>query len=398
MPDRRIYLDHHASTPVDGRVLQAMLPYFSEVYGNASSRSHAFGWDADSAVSRARSEVAQLIGARSPREIVFTSGATESNNLALKGVLEARGGGHIVTSAIEHPCVLEACRYLERSGVTWTRVGVNAAGIVSAAEVEAALRPDTVLVSIMSVNNEVGTIQPIREISALTRRHGVLLHTDAAQAAGRISIDVQRDGVDLLSLSAHKLYGPKGVGALYVRRFPTRTPLRRQSDGGSQEHGLRSGTLNVPGIVGLGAAAALAAEGRPAEVARLATLRDSLLSQIRQHIPDVRVHGCLERRVAANLSLSFPGIEGERILTALPTVALSAGSACTSGKFETSHVLAAMGVPSNLARGAIRIGLGRHTTSEEARYAAHGLVDAVSRLRTKRVPDTHVFTSRSSRP
>jgi len=384
MSNRPIYLDYHASTPVDGRVLQAMLPYFTEVFGNASSRSHAFGWDADSAVSRARAEVAGLVGARSPREIVFTSGATESNNLAIKGVLEAKGGGHIVTSTIEHPCVLEACRHLEQQGVTWTEVGVNADGLVSAADVEAAIRPDTVLVSIMSVNNEVGTVQPIAEIGRITKRRGVLLHTDAAQAAGRISIDVERDGIDLLSLSAHKIYGPKGVGALYVRRFPTRTPITCQSDGGSQEQGLRSGTLNVPGIVGLGAAATLAAAERVSETARLSGLRDTLLEHVRRAVPDVQVHGSLKRRVAANLNLSFPGLDGEIVLNALPEFALSAGSACSSGKIEVSHVLSAMGVSVDLARGAIRIGLGRMSTERETRAAAEGLVRAVRSLRARR--------------
>jgi cysteine desulfurase len=379
------YLDYHATTPVDPRVLEEMLPYFTEVFGNAASRSHAFGWEADSATQHARARIAALIGAASPREIVFTSGATESNNLALRGVVEAIDAErkHVITSTIEHKCVLDTCSRLEREGAEVTRIGVDEHGLVSVSDIEAAIRPETVLISVMSVNNEVGTIQPIEHIGRIAREHGVLFHTDAAQAAGRISIDVERDNVDLLSLSAHKLYGPKGVGALYVRRFPRRTGLRRLFDGGDQEFGLRPGTTNVPGVVGFGKAAEIvAAEWQP-ETLRQAELRDELLAHLRRVIPSVRVHGSLERRVAGNLSVSFPGVSAEALLNAVPELALSAGSACTSGTIDVSHVLKAMNVSTSAAHGAIRIGLGRFTTRDQTQRAARQIVAAVQRLRPR---------------
>ena len=376
-----IYLDHHATTPVDPRVLEAMLPYFTRAFGNASSRSHAFGWKADAAVSQARLEVLELIGARSPDEIVFTSGATESNNLALSGVVEATGGTHLVTSAIEHPCVLETCRALERRGVEITVVGVNAEGLVDPHDIEEAIRPETVLVSVMTVNNEVGTIQPIEEIAAITQRREVLFHTDAAQAAGRIHLDVHRDGVDLLSVSAHKIYGPKGVGALYVRRSPKRTPLDRQLHGGGQERGMRSGTLNVPGIVGLGAAARIARAEREPETVRMAAQRDRLLAALTAGVPELRVFGSLERRVPGNLNVAFGSIRGDTFLAGVPRLALSGGAACASGKAAASHVLQAMGASQEEANRAVRIGLGRGTTDAEVNEAARELVAAAQRLR-----------------
>jgi cysteine desulfurase len=388
MTNKMIYLDYHATTPVDERVLDAMLPYFRERFGNAASRSHDFGWKADSAVGVARAQVASLIGAASPREISFTSGATESNNLALRGVLEALSGfdlagRHVIVSAIEHPCILETAARLQSMGAEVTEVGVDADGLVSVREIEAAIRPETVIISVMAVNNEVGTIQPIGEIGRVAREHGVLFHCDAAQAAGRISIDVERDCIDLLSLSAHKLYGPKGVGALYVRRFPQRVPLARQVDGGGQEFGLRSGTLNVPGIVGFGAAASIAADEWQSDSQRIRKLRDRFVHEISERFPDVQVHGSLEHRVAGNINLRFAGITGESLIAAAPGLAFSVGSACASGKPTRSHVLQAMGIDDNQARGALRIGLGRFTTPQDIDAAIEEIATAVQRLRAR---------------
>ena len=368
-----IYLDYHATTPVDPRVLDVMLPYFTETYGNANSRMHEYGWNADAAVDRARRQVAELIGARCADEIVFTSGATESNNLALAGVIDFAGGGHVITSAIEHASVRQTSEHL---GVDVTVVGVDARGLVSPADVEAAVRPDTKLISVMAVNNEIGTVQPLAELGAIARRHGVLFHSDASQAVGRIDVDVEAAKIDLLSLSGHKIYGPKGVGALYVRGRSRRSPIRPRLFGGGQEYGLRSGTLNVPGIVGLGAAAELAHD---LDDQRLRSLRHRLLSRLRDQKP--RIHGCLERRIAGNLNLSFDGIPADALINAVPTLAISGGAACSSGG-KTSHVLRAMGVEEPRARGAVRIGLGRMTTEGEIDHAAEALRKAVLRLRS----------------
>jgi cysteine desulfurase len=375
-----IYLDYHATTPVDPRVLEAMLPYFTEHFGNASSRSHAYGWGAEAAVSDARLELVSLVGARSPDEIVFTSGATESNNLAISGVMHARGGGHVITSSIEHPSVEETCRHLESLGMSWTAVDVDSDGLVSPEAIEEAIRPDTALISVMAVNNEVGTIQPIAEIAEIAARHGALLHCDAAQAAGRIPLDVYRDGVDLLSLSAHKIYGPKGIGALYVRRSPRRTPILRQLHGGGQERGLRSGTHNVPGIVGFGTAARIAREEREPEMERQRGLRDQLLKFLQREVPELRVYGSLDRRVATNLNVSFGNVRGDALTNAVPDLALSGGAACSSGKAQASRVLTAMGVDEREAQGALRIAIGRMTTAEDVIYAGRRLASAARKL------------------
>jgi len=380
MSARPIYLDYHATTPVDPRVLEAMLPYFTEHFGNPASRSHAYGWSAESAVSTARLRTLELVGGTSPDEIVFTSGATESNNLAVRGVMEAVSGGHLITSAIEHPCVLETCRYLADRGMRWTAVEVNREGLVEPDAIEAAIRPDTRLISVMAVNNEIGTIQPIAAIARIAHRHGVLFHTDAAQAAGRIELDARRDGIDLLSLSAHKLYGPKGVGALFVRRSPRETPLFRQMHGGGQERGLRSGTLNVPGIVGFGVAAELAHRERRDETERLAALRDDLLRRLQRDVPRLRVHGSLRDRVAGNLNVSFGNAPADALLNAATGLALSGGAACSSGKAAGSHVLAAIGVDQKDIHRAVRIGLGRMTTRSEVERAGELLVAAARRV------------------
>jgi cysteine desulfurase len=381
MNARPIYLDHHASTPCDPRVVEAMLPYFSSEFGNAASHAHAYGWAASNAVHDARIQVMDLVGARSPDEIVFTSGATESNNLALRGVVEATGGKHVITSVIEHPCVLRACDDLEARGIQVTRLGVDERGLVSPRDLQAALRPDTALISIMAVNNEIGTIQPVRELAAIAHEHGALFHTDAAQAVGRIPLDVHRDRIDLLSMSAHKLNGPKGVGALYVRRAPRDTPLYAQMHGGGQERAKRSGTSNVPGIVGFGVAARITREDSQREDARLRALRDGLLEALRAALTGVHVHGCMEQRVACNLNLSFEGIRADTLQAAVPALAISGGAACSSGKAGTSHVLQAMGVREDLMEGAIRIGLGRTTTTEDVETAARVLIAAVGKRR-----------------
>jgi len=387
MPKEHIYLDNHATTPMDERVLKAMLPYFVSQFGNASSGSHKFGWDAERAVKRARTQVADLLGARSPREIVFTSGATESNNLALSGVLEARAQGHdlrglhIITSAIEHPCVLQTCEALVARGASVTKVRVGSDGLVPVSAVEAAIRPETVLISIMAVNNEIGTIQPVSEIGALARSRGVLFHCDAAQAAGRISIDVERDQIDLLSLSAHKLYGPKGTGALYVRRGRRKVELTAQQHGGGQEMALRSGTLNVPGIVGLGAAAELAQSSFEEEEGRLLELRNLFLVKTARRVSDCEVNGCLERRVAGNLSLRFSGVSGEALIAAVPSLAFSVGSACSTIQAKPSHVLSALRLNRKQIRETIRLGFGRFTTEAQVCEAAEQISAAVTRLR-----------------
>jgi cysteine desulfurase len=376
-----IYLDYHATTPVDPSVLKAMLPYFCDRFGNAASRSHKFGWDADAAVERAREQAASLIGA-SGNEIVFTSGATESNNLAIKGVLHAHADRprHVITTAIEHKSVLDTCRSLAAAGCRVTCLPVDTAGRVDPDDVRRAIAADTVLVSIMAANNEVGAIQPLAEIGAITRERRVLLHSDAAQAAGKIPLDVKTLGVDLLSFTAHKMYGPKGVGALYIRRR-ARVALAPILEGGGQERGLRSGTLNVPGIVGLGRAAEINAAELPVESARLGALRDRLYEALRTKVSGVGLNGSLERRLPHNLSVHFTGVAGESILLAVDDIALSSGSACSSGTVEPSYVLKACGIEDDLALSSIRFGLGRFTTEEEIDYAVEKVSAVIQHLR-----------------
>jgi cysteine desulfurase len=379
---RPIYLDYHATTPVDRRALEAMLPYFTEKFGNAASRQHAYGWEAQDAVDRAREQVAALIGASSG-EVIFTSGASESNNLALKGAtcLLRDRGDHIVTVATEHRSVLDTFTRLEQEGFRVTRLGVDREGFIDLDALRAALRPGTILLSVMAANNEIGTIQPLEAIGAIAAERGVLLHTDAAQAAGKIPLDVRGMQIDLLSLTAHKFYGPKGAGALFVRRRKPRIQLACQIDGGGHENGLRSGTLNVPGIVGLGAAAEIGRCDMPEESRRLTALRDRLLALLHQELPGVRVNGPLGvRRLPHNLHVSFEGIEGERLLMSLGDLAVSTGSACSAGSQKVSHVLEAIGAPES-AGPSIRFGLGRHTTDLEIDTAAARVVKVVRSLR-----------------
>jgi cysteine desulfurase len=376
-----IYLDNNATTRVDPRVLQAMLPWFTEDYGNPASRQHAPGRKAEEAVEAARAEVASLVGA-TPREIVWTSGATESDNLAVKGAarFHAARGRHLVTCATEHPAVLDTMAALEREGFAVTRLPVEADGTLDPERVRAALRPDTTLVSVMHANNETGVVHPIEEIGRITRAANVLFHCDAVQSVGKIPFDVEAAQVDLAALSAHKLYGPKGVGALYVRRRP-RARLTPQMDGGGHERGYRSGTLNVPGIVGFGKASALARAERADEGGRLLALRERLLAGIAPHLEEVRVNGSLEHRLPGTLNLSFEAVEGEALLLALRDVALSSGSACTSASLQASHVLRAMGVSETLAHSSLRFGLGRFNTAEEVDHVARLVVEKVKRLR-----------------
>ncbi len=376
-----IYMDHHATTPVDPRVLEAMLPYFGVEFGNAASKSHVFGWRAEEAVEAARAEVAAIVGATA-REIVFTSGATESDNLAVKGVAQFHQGKgrHLVTCQTEHKAVLDSMHALERQGFEVTFLPVGSDGRLDPGALERALRPDTILVSVMAANNETGVLQPVEEIGRITRERGVLFHCDAVQAVGRVPFDVERANVDLASLSAHKLYGPKGVGALYVRRKP-RARLIAQMDGGGHERGLRSGTLNVPGIVGFGKACALAAAELPAESARLLALRERLRRGIDAAVDRVTVNGSLEHRLPGNLNVSFAWVEGEALMMAMKDVAVSSGSACTSASLEPSYVLRAMGVPDDLAHSSIRFGLGRFNTEEEVDWVVELLGRKVKKLR-----------------
>ncbi len=371
-----VYLDYHSTTPVDPRVLDAMLPWFSERFGNAASRSHSFGWEAEKAVELSRKRIAESVGA-SPREIVFTSGATESDNLAVKGA--AAGGGHVIAMSTEHKAVLDSVGRLEKRGFEVTLLPPEPDGLLDLNRLCDAIRPDTVLVSVMYANNEIGVVQPVSEIGAICRGRGVLFHCDAAQAFGRIPVDVERDDIDLMSLSAHKIYGPKGVGALYVRR--RRARVEAQIDGGGHEFGLRSGTLNVPAIVGFGHACAICAEEMPAESARVAELRDLLKQRLESALEGVRVNGSLARRLPNNLNMSFDGVDAEALLMALPDVALSTGSACSSSTMEPSYVLRALGVSDQAARGSVRFGLGRFNTAEEIEYAAGRVIEAVGRLR-----------------
>lgn len=376
-----IYMDHHATTPVDPRVLERMLPYFTEHFGNPASRSHGFGWRAEEAVEAARSRVAALLGATA-QEIVFTSGATEANNLALMGVMEAYAskGNHLITQVTEHKAVLDVCQGLERRGVRVTYLPVDGAGRVDPQAVADAITPKTVLVSLMHVNNEVGTVQPLAAVGALCRARGVLLHSDVAQSVGKLPVDVQADCVDLASLSAHKLYGPKGVGALFVRRRDPRVQLVAQQLGGGHERNMRSGTLNVPGIVGLGEACRLALAEGAEESARLAALRDALAGKLLA-VDGVTRNGDAQRCHPGNLHLSFAGVEGDGLLLSLRDVAVSSGSACTSVTLEPSYVLRAMKVPDELARASIRFGVGRHNTAEEIDHVAALVQEKLDKLR-----------------
>jgi cysteine desulfurase len=379
-PDRPIYLDHHATTPLDERVLDAMLPYLREEFGNAASHTHVYGWRAEAAVEDARERIAERLGAAEPAEIVFTSGATESNNLALFGLAESqRDRGHLVTVATEHPSVLDPCRALARRGFEVTELPVDARGLVAPDEVEAALRDDTFLVSVMAANNEIGVLQPIREIAGLVRERGIAFHTDAAQAAGRIPLDVEADGFDLVSVSGHKLYGPKGVGLLRVRqRGRPRLTLMPRQLGGGHERGLRSGTLPVALIVGMARALELCLDEREAEAARLAALRDRLRKGIEAALPGrVLLNGDEQRRLAANLNLSFEGVDGERLLLDLRGIAVSSGSACSSAEPGPSPVLLALGRAPALATASIRFGLGRGTTPQDVDTAIESVTRAV---------------------
>jgi len=377
-----IYMDNHATTPLDPRVLEAMLPYFTEKFGNAASRNHEFGWKAEEAVENARGQIARLIHAN-PREIVFTSGATESNNLAIKGVAErfSEKGRHIVTQATEHRAVLDVCRHLEKSGWQVTYLPVNSGGRVDPAAVRRAIALKTVLVTVMYANNEIGVIQPIEEIGKITRELGVLFHVDAAQAVGKIPVDMERDGIDLLSISAHKIYGPKGVGALYVRRKNPRVELAAMMDGGGHERGLRSGTLNVPGIAGFGKACEICEKEMAEESKRLRGLRDRLAGAIGAGLDGTSINGSMEHRLPHNLNISFAQVDGESLLMGITDVAVSSSSACTSASLEPSYVLKALGVADELAHASIRFGLGRFNTEEEADYASARVIETVKRLR-----------------
>ena len=384
MTPRPIYLDHHATTPLDGAVLEAMMPYLTDKFGNASSRTHAYGWEAEEAVHQAREQVAALINAR-PEEIVFTSGATESDNLALKGVARAyrERGNHIITTTTEHRAILDACEALGAEGFDVTYVPVDSGGLVDPEDVRRAITPRTILISVMYVNAEIGTIGPLADVGAVAKERGVLFHSDAVQGVGKIPCNVDDLGVDLMSISAHKIYGPKGVGALYVRKtHPERIRLHPMIDGGGQERGLRSGTANVPGIVGLGKACEVCQEQWEPEAIRLRGLRHRLHEGLMARIDDIHLNGHPEPRLPGNLNLSFVSVQGESLLLIMQHVAaLSAGSACSSGSNEPSYVLRAIGVDDILANASIRFGLGRTTTAEDIDIVIDALVEKVARLR-----------------
>ncbi len=377
-----VYLDHNATTPCDPRVVEAMLPYFTQQFGNASSRTHSFGWQAEEAVELAREQIAKLIGAE-PKEIVFTSGATESDNLAIKGVFEnyASKGNHIITVVTEHKAVLDTCKHIEKKGAEITYLGVNADGLINLTELEAAIKPNTVLLSIMYANNETGTIQPIKEIGAFAKKHGILFFTDATQAVGKVHIDVIKDGIDMLALSAHKFYGPKGTGAIYLRRKNPRVKLAAQLDGGGHERGVRSGTLNVPGIVGLGKAAELAMEEMKNEAKRVAALRDKL-EEAFLRLDGTKVNGSRIHRLPHVSNISFGELEGQSLMMSFhKDIAVSSGSACTSASMEPSYVLKAHGLSDELAHSSIRFSVGRFTTNEEIDFAIEKVTKAVMNKR-----------------
>lgn len=377
-----VYLDNNATTPMDPRVLEAMTPYFLEQFGNAASRNHPFGWQAEEAVDYAREQVAKLIGA-DPKEIIFTSGATESDNLAIKGVFDmyASKGNHIITATTEHKAVLDTCKHIEKSGGEVTYLPVQADGLIDLAELEAAIKPTTILIAIMYANNEIGVIQPVREISAIAKKHGVLFFTDGVQAVGKIPVNVQADGIDLMAFTAHKMYGPKGVGALYVRRKNPRVKVTAQMDGGGHERGMRSGTLNVPGIVGFGKAAELAMQEMEADAARLSVLRDKLENAL-MSIEEAYVNGNREHRLPHVTNISFKYVEGEGLLMGFnKNIALSSGSACTSASLEPSYVLKALGLGDDLAHSSLRFGLGRFTNEEQIDYTIEQVRNTVLKLR-----------------
>jgi cysteine desulfurase len=377
-----VYMDNHSTTKVDPKVVEEMLPYFTSYFGNAASRNHSFGWDADKAVEAARERLARIINAES-REIIFTSGATESNNLALKGVAEmyVEKGNHIITQVTEHRSVLDTAKRLEKSGMNVTYLPVDKDGLVNPDDVRKAITDRTVLISIMLVNNEIGVIQPIEEIGRIAKERGILFHCDATQGVGKIPVDVHSMGIDLLSYTAHKLYGPKGVGALYVRRKNPRVRLAPMMDGGGHERGMRSGTLNVPGIVGFGKACEIAMEVMEEESARLIYLREKLRNGIMDSLDEVSVNGHLTKRMPGNINLSFAYVEGESLLMGLREIALSSGSACTSATLEPSYVLQALGVSAELAHSSVRFGLGRFNTEEEVDYVIKRVAETVNRLR-----------------
>ena len=377
-----IFMDYHSTTPVDPRVLEEMLPYFTTKFGNAASRNHAFGWEAEEAVEHARERIAALIGAKDSKEIVFTSGATESDNLAIKGVAEfyKDKGNHIITTVTEHKAVLDTCKRLEKEGYEVTYLGVGTDGRVDPADVKKSLTDKTILVSVMLANNEIGAVQPLEEIGKITRARGVLLHSDAVQGIGKIDFDVQRMNVDLVSMTAHKIYGPKGVGALYVRRSKPRVRLVAQMDGGGHERGMRSGTLAVPLIAGFGKACEIMAREGKAESAKLLILRERLRDRIMGRLDETYVNGSMEHRLPGNLNISFNFVEGEGLMMAIKDVAVSSGSACTSASLEPSYVLRALGVGDELAHSSIRFGLGRFTTEEEVDYVADLVVTKVKRV------------------
>ena len=377
-----IYMDNHATTPLDPRVLEAMMPFLTTVFGNAASRNHSFGWEAEAAVDKAREQVAKLIGATA-KEIIFTSGATESNNLAIKGIAEMykERGNHIITQVTEHKAVLDTCKRLEKYGYRVTYLPVKADGLIEIEDLKRAMDDKTILVSIMIANNEIGVVQPIAEIGKLCHERGVLFHTDGVQAVGKIPVDVNAMNIDALSLSGHKIYGPKGVGALYVRRRNPRVQISGQIDGGGHERGMRSGTLNVPGIVGLGKACEIAGQEMKAETERLTALREKLRAKLEGHLDYVHVNGSMEHRLPGNLNVSFVYVEGESLLMGINDIAVSSGSACTSATLEPSYVLKALGLGDDVAHSSIRFGLGRFNNEAEVDYVGDKLVDVVQKLR-----------------
>ena len=377
-----IYMDYHATTPVDPRVVEAMVPFFTQHFGNPASRNHAFGWEAEEAVDEARKNVADLIGA-SAKEVIFTSGATEANNLAIKGVAEMyrEKGNHVITCVTEHKAVIDTCKKLEKQGGRVTYLPVQKDGRIDLDQLRDAITDKTILITIMAANNEIGVLQPIAEIGALAKEKGVLFHTDAVQAAGKVPFDVNQNKADLVSISAHKMYGPKGVGALYVRRRNPRVLLAEQISGGGHERGMRSGTLNVTGIVGFGKAAAIAKAEMPTESERLRGLRDKLNAALHASLDEIFINGSMEHRLPHNLNISFAYVEGESLLMGINDVAVSSGSACTSASLEPSYVLKALGAGDDLAHSSIRFGLGRWSTEEEVGYVVEKLTSVVRRLR-----------------
>lgn len=377
-----IYLDHNATTPCDPRVVEAMIPYFTNNFGNAASRNHSFGWQAEEAVDYAREQVAKLIGA-DPKEIIFTSGATEGDNLAIKGVYEmyASKGNHIITCNIEHKAVLDTCKHIEKEGGEVTYLKVKENGLIDLTELEAAIKPNTILIAIMYANNEIGTIMPMKEISAIARKHGVLVFSDATQAVGKIPVDVNKDGIDLMAFTAHKMYGPKGVGALYVRRKNPRVKVTAQIDGGGHERGMRSGTLNVPGIVGFGKACEICMNEMEEETARVSKLRDKLQTELLK-VEESYLNGDKEHKLPHVTNISFKYVEGEGLMMGFnKNIALSSGSACTSASLEPSYVLKALGLGDDLAHSSLRFGLGRFTTEEQIDYTIEQVTNTVNKLR-----------------